>query len=75
MNVFELGFVAAPVIGALVGVWRHATLGVNAVLGGLVGAVAGVVAYFGLIFCLAGVMSLATGKPMFRPKKERAKDA
>ena len=68
MNIFELGWIASPLIGAVVGAQRHATLGVGLVFGGFIGAAIGVAIYFVLIFGLAAILSLVTGKPFFRPK-------
>lgn len=75
MNVFELGWIASPIIGAAVGVQRHAALGVGSVVGGFIGAAIGLAIYFVLIFGLAAVLSLVTGKPFFRPKKKGVDDA
>jgi hypothetical protein len=69
MNVFELGWIASPIIGAAVGVQRHVTLGVGSVLGGLIGAAIGLAVYFVLILGLGAILCLVTGKPFFRPKK------
>jgi hypothetical protein len=75
MNVFELGLVALLIIGAAYGVQNHTTLGVGLLLGGFIGAAIGVAIYFVLIFGLAAIVSLATGKPFFKPKKRGPEDA
>ena len=74
MNVFELGWVASPIVGAAVGVQRHATLGVGSVLGGFIGAAIVLAVYFALLLGLAVILSLFTGKPFFRPKKRKIDD-
>jgi hypothetical protein len=74
MNIFELGFLVAPIVGAVVGVQHHAPFGVGPVLGGVIGAAVGLASYFAVMFVLAAVMSLLTGKPLFRPKVERKVD-
>ncbi len=69
MNIFELGWIASPIIGAAIGVQGHETLGVGHVFGGFIGGTIGLVAYFVLILGLAAILSLVTGKPFFKPKK------
>jgi hypothetical protein len=75
MNVFELGLVASPIIGAAIGIQSHTIIGVGLLLGGFIGAAIGVASYFILIFMLAAILSLVTGKPFFKPKKRRPEDA
>jgi hypothetical protein len=70
MNIFEVGWVASPVVGAVVGVKHHAILGVGSVLGGFAGALAGIVAYAILLFCFAVAISWVTGSPLFKPKSK-----
>ena len=72
--VVELGFVAAPMIGTVVGVRRHAAFGVGAALGGVIGAASGVATDFAVGFLLAAALSLLTDKPMFTSKPERTAD-
>jgi hypothetical protein len=71
MNIFELGWVASPLIGAVVGVEHQATLGVGSVLGGFIGALAGMAAYSILLFCFAVVASRVTGTPLLSPRKKK----
>jgi len=75
MNIFELGWNASPIVGAVVGVQRQETLGVGSVLGGFIGAAIGLTIYFVLILGLAAILSLVTGKPFLRPKKRGVDDA
>jgi hypothetical protein len=70
MNIFELGFILAPLVGAVVGVRYHTAFGVGPVLGGSLGALSGIAAYFAIVLALAAIMSWTTGKPFFRPKKQ-----
>lgn len=70
MNIFELAWVASPVIGAVFGVRNHTTIGVPAVWGGILGAAAGVAAYFAIIFAVAIVMGICTGQSPFGRGKE-----
>ena len=44
-------------------------------MGGFIGAAIGLAVYFVLILGLAAILSLATGKPFFSPKKKRVDDA
>lgn len=74
MNVFELGFVATPIVGAVVGAQHHAALGVGSFLGGVIGVAIGFVSYFVAIFLFAAAMSFLTGKPMFKPEADRKVD-
>jgi hypothetical protein len=70
MNIFQLGWLASPIVGATIGVEHHAALGAGAALGGVIGALAGVAAYSVGLFCFAVVMSRVTGTPLFKPKNK-----
>ncbi len=74
MNIFELGWIASPVIGAVVGVQHHTAFGVGPWFGAIIGIFIGLAAYFALILGLAAILSLVTGKPFFRPKKREVDD-
>jgi hypothetical protein len=75
MNIFEVGFVALTITGTVLGAQQHNTLHVGVVLGGIIGAAAGLLSAFALTFLLAAVLSLANGKPLFRPKNRDVDDA
>jgi ABC-type lipoprotein release transport system permease subunit len=70
MNIFELGFAALTVGGAVQGArWGFEIHGVfGAAIGAFVGAICGMAIAYAATFAIAVVASIFTGGPLFPPK-------
>ena len=73
MNIFELGFAALTLGGAIAGFSKGLALyGVlGAIAGTVCGAALGLGCAFVVVFCIGAVVSIVTRTPLFPPKPPR----